>query len=193
MVMQYIAGQDLGDFLQANGALPLSQVHAIAQDVASALDYAHAQGVVHRDIKASNVMLEPVTATGQGTKSFRAVLMDFGLVKIMGGGTRLTQQGMMGTLDYIAPEQIQDSAEVDARADVYAFGVLVYQMLTGELPFKNHNPGALILAHLQQPAPDPRALAPSLSEGTAHAICQALAKHPTDRLPSAGTLAAALA
>jgi serine/threonine protein kinase len=81
---------------------------------------------------------------------------------------------------------------VDARADVYAFGILIYQMLTGELPFKNANPGALILAHLQQPAPDPRILAPSLSEGTAHAIRQALAKQPTNRLPSAGALAAAM-
>src|SRR5258707_13072112 len=101
-------------------------------------------------------MLEPVTTTGQHDKMYRGVLMDFGIAKIVGSGTRLTQGGMMGTLEYIAPEQIQDSAEVDGRADIYALGILVYQMLTGLFPFQNGNPGALLMWHLHQPPPDPR-------------------------------------
>ncbi len=193
MVMEFVSGQDLSDFLQANGRLELSQELAILREVASALDYAHNQGIVHRDIKASNIMLEPITATGQAEKSYRAVLMDFGIAKIVGGGTRLTQHNMMGTLDYIAPEQIQAAAEVDGRADVYALGVLTYQLLIGELPFKTNNPGALLLAHLQQPPPDPRSTLPDLPEKVAKAILRALAKSPTERYATAGEFIAAMA
>src|SRR5579859_1268885 len=192
MVMEFVAGQDLSDFLRANGRLAIAQAMPILREVASALDYAHSQGIVHRDIKASNIMLEPVTATGQSEKTYRAVLMDFGIAKIVGGGTRLTQHNMMGTLDYIAPEQIQAAAEVDGRADVYALGVLTYQLLTGELPFKTNNPGALLLAHLQQPAPDPRTICPDLPEKAAKAILRALAKSPAERYATAGEYVAAL-
>ncbi len=193
MVMEFVGGQDIADFLRASGRLGLSQALPILNEVASALDYAHGQGIVHRDIKASNIMLEPITATGQTEKTYRAVLMDFGIAKIVGGGTRLTQHNMMGTLDYIAPEQIQAAAEVDGRADVYALGVLTYQLLTGELPFKTNNPGALLLAHLQQPAPDPRTVMPDLSESAAKAILRALAKSPTERYATAGEFVAAVA
>ncbi len=87
----------------------------------------------------------------------RPVLTDFGIAKIRSRQTGLTKTGTVGTLDYMAPEQIVSSREVDGRADVYALGVMLYQMLTGALPFTGDNPGAVILAHLQQTPPDPRA------------------------------------
>ena len=118
---------------------------------------------------------------------YRAVLTDFGIAKIVGGNTVLTNTGgVIGTFDYIAPEQIQASADIDGRADVYAFGVMVYQMLTGELPFKYNNAGALLIAHMTQPPPDPRNLTPDLSDNAAQAIQQAMAKRPEDRFGTAG-------
>ncbi len=193
MVMEYIHGQSLSAILKERGRLPLSEALPLLRDVASALDYAHALGVIHRDIKPSNVMVEPITVTGDG-RTVRAVLMDFGVAKLAAVGTRLTQTGMMvGTLDYIAPEQIQGAAEVDARADVYSLGVMAYQMLTGEMPFKHSNPGALLMAHLLEPPPNPRTLLPEIPESAAEAIVQAMAKKPAERFASAGEFVAALA
>lgn len=192
MVMEYIAGPDLGTWINERGRLPLTQALPLIRQIASALDYAHAQGLVHRDIKPSNIMLDPVTAVRSGDIGYRAVLMDFGLAKIVGGSAHLTQAGVIGTFGYIAPEQIRAAADVDHRADVYSFGVVVYQMLTGQLPFKQQHPSALLLAHLTQPPPDPRQSAPDLPKSVAEVLNHALAKDPADRYPSAGAFALAL-
>jgi tRNA A-37 threonylcarbamoyl transferase component Bud32 len=193
MVMEYIPGQELGDLIRQEGALPLEQVRAYVRDIASALDYAHSADVVHRDVKASNVMLQPVTSLGPDEATHRAVLMDFGIVKIRGDATKITRAGLMGTLDYIAPEQIKASSEVDGRADVYSLGVMTYQMLTGDLPFEHSNAAALLIAHLQHPPPDPRTLRPNLPDQIAEAVMRAMAKEPGDRFQTAGELARALA
>lgn len=200
MVMDYIAGQDLAHRMRGAGPLPLAQVGSLARDIASALDYAHAQGLVHRDVKPSNVMLESVTndhplrSTVDGPPSVQAVLMDFGIAKILSNSnTGPTRSGMIGTLDYMAPEQINASAAIDGRADVYSLGVMVYQMLTGQLPFTGESPGAVLMAHLQQTIPDPRALRPDLPARYAEAIQRALAKDPAQRCPTAGELATGLA
>ncbi len=191
--MEYIAGKDLSQHMQATGAMPLTQVLPIMRDIASALDYAHGQGLVHRDIKPSNVMLENDVRQIGNLPYLRAVLMDFGIAKILGGNLGDTKSGMMmGTLDYMSPEQIRSAGEVDRRADIYALGIMAYQMVTGQLPFKANDLGGLIMAHLQQAAPDPRSLAPSLSEHAAEAILRALAKDPRERFVSAGEFVGAM-
>ena len=187
LVIEYLEGEDLGRRLKARGKLSLEDSLAILGQMCGALDHAHGQGIIHRDIKPSNVMLVP-EGTGE-----RAVLMDFGIAKLVGSQTMMTHTGgMVGTFDYVAPEQIQSAADVDGRADIYALGILAYQMLTGELPFKHPNPGGLLIAHLTQPPPDPRQLSPEIPSTTAHAILKALAKKPAERFSSAGEFYAAL-
>jgi eukaryotic-like serine/threonine-protein kinase len=191
MVMEYIAGSDLAQLLAERGPLPLAQALSILRDIASALDYAHAEDLVHRDIKPSNVMLSSITPEIGQTP--RAILTDFGIAKLLTPGSRATRTGaMIGTLDYMAPEQIRDAGEVDARADVYALGVMLFQMLTGRLPFTSESPAAVVLAHLSETPPDPRILLPALPDSVALAILCALAKDPAERYQTAGALVAAL-
>jgi hypothetical protein len=191
MVMEYLAGNDLGQFMAETGPLSLDQAQPLLQDVAKALDYAHAQGLLHRDVKPANIMLEPLTAGEQSRQ--RAILTDFGMVKLRAGKSdALKTGGSMGTPAYMAPEQIQGSEHIDHRADIYALGVTLYQMLTGRLPFADDNPAALVLAHLQLPPPDPRTLVPALSDSVAGAVLRALAKNPEQRYPTAGELVEAL-
>jgi serine/threonine-protein kinase len=186
MVMEYIEGQDLGDLLRERGRLPLHEALPLLQEIASALDYAHHHGVVHRDIKPSNVMVAQESASGAG-RSYRAVLMDFGLAKLYAALTQLTEtERILGTLGYIAPEQIKGASEVDRRADLYSFGVMTYEILTGQLPFKHNNPGALVMAHLVQVPPDPRELVPDLPREVAEAIMRAMAKDPDARYATVG-------
>jgi tRNA A-37 threonylcarbamoyl transferase component Bud32 len=190
MVMEYLDGQNLADRLRSTGACSLDEVREVIGEIADALDYAHQQGIIHRDIKPSNVMLVPNTATG--SRGERAVLMDFGIARMVGGMTKLTNTGLAGTFDYISPEQIRDAQDFDGRVDVYSLGVVAFQMLTGKLPFTASNPGALLIAHLQQPAPDPRSLQPDLSEEVAAAVLKALEKDPAKRFVSAGAMAKAI-
>jgi tRNA A-37 threonylcarbamoyl transferase component Bud32 len=187
MVMEYLNGKDLSVFLRAHGRLSLQQTLALVQQIAAALDYAHSQGLIHRDIKPSNVLLDTSNI------DLRAILTDFGIAKILNSQTAMTRTGnVMGTFDYIAPEQIQESAILDGRADIYALGVMAYQMLTGELPFKHNNPGALLIAHLTQPPPDSCNLVPDLSKSVCNAVRQAMAKKPDERFATASEFAAAL-
>lgn len=179
IVMEFLTGPDLRNLLKAQERLGLEECLPLLRDVASALDYAHQRGLVHRDIKPSNVMLDSTS------QPVRAVLTDFGIAKIADAQTRITASGVLGTFDYIAPEQIQSSGEVDSRADIYALGVMTYQMLTGHMPFERSNTGALLLAHLNSPPPDARELVPDLPRNTAHAIQRAMDKKPTERFENA--------
>ena len=192
IVMEYMTGETLSSILKARGRLSLEESLPLLQDLALALDYAHAQGIVHRDIKASNVMVEPTTDSKDGHIR-RAVLMDFGIAKILQAQTVVTREGdVMGTFDYIAPEQIQETAAVDGRADIYALGVMVYLMLTGELPFKQNSLSALIFAHLNQPPPDACLAVPNLSEEICAALQRAMAKKPEERFVTASEFVVAL-
>ncbi|MEW5869964.1 MAG: protein kinase [Chloroflexota bacterium] len=203
MIMEYIRGQDLAKLIREHSPLDMSLTIEILSQLAGALDYAHDQGLVHRDIKPSNVLLEDLSPEGETDSAetlpptplslFRVVLTDFGIAKILGTDTAATQTGiLMGTLDYMAPEQIRSSGHVDHHADIYALGVMAFQMLTGQLPFAADNPGAVMLAHLQTPPPDPRQIKPDLTEGVAQTILRALDKEPAERFHSAGELTQAL-
>ncbi|MCU0498968.1 MAG: serine/threonine protein kinase [Anaerolineae bacterium] len=185
MVMEYLEGTTLAECLE-HGKLPLQQVQQILLEVASALDYAHERGLVHRDIKPSNIMLQKQP---DGTE--RAILMDFGIVKLNtldGSGNALTRTGAIGTLEYSAPEQIMNSKTVDHRADLYALGVTAYQMLTGKPPFHG-SLGEVVFAHLQQPPPDPSEVVSEIPPNIAYAVMRAMAKDPADRFASAGEFA----
>jgi protein kinase-like protein len=187
LAMEYIEGEELAKRLKANGALSLDDTRDILIGLASALDYAHEQGFVHRDIKPSNVMLR----RSRDGETWEGVLMDFGVAKIREAQTGLTGTGAIGTIDYMAPEQIMSAKEVDGRADVYALGVMAYEMLTGERPFKG-SAAQIMFAHIQQPAPDPRDVKDNLPSSAAYAIKRALAKKPEERFATAGEFAAAL-
>jgi serine/threonine-protein kinase len=192
MVMEYISGPDLSNFLREHGRLTLAHALPLFQDIANALDYAHAQGIVHRDIKPSNVMLRPVPASFQRELLYQAVLMDFGIARIVDTSTRLTRTGVLGTMAYIAPEQIKAAIDVDGRADIYSLGVMIYEILTGRLPFNYQNPGALLIAHLHQPPPEIHAEVPDLPSEISDVLQQAMAKSPDERYKTAGELVQAL-
>lgn len=187
MVMEYLNGANLSAYLKQNGRMPLAAALPILREVADALDYAHAAGLVHRDVKPSNIMLD---TKGNTT---RAVLTDFGISKITNAHTNITASAaVLGTFDYIAPEQIQGAEEIDGRADVYALGVMTYQLLTGSLPFKRPSAGALLLAHMTTPPPDAREAIPTLSRHAATAIQRAMAKKPEDRFATASEFVLAM-
>ncbi len=187
IVMELLSGPDLNRLLKDEGRLSLSRTVDLLSGIASALDYAHQNGLVHRDIKPSNVMLD------SSTDPSRSVLTDFGIAKLTGAHTRITNTGMVGTFDYIAPEQIQASADVDGRADVYALGVMTYQMITGRLPFERPNTGALLLAHLNAPRPDAREIVHDIPRHVSFAIQQAMDKNANARYATAGDFLSMLA
>ncbi|MCU0500003.1 MAG: serine/threonine protein kinase [Anaerolineae bacterium] len=187
MVMEFLEGMTLGHHLKRHGVFSLDDTRQIVGDLANALGYAHEQGVIHRDIKPANVMIHP-----QDT-GFKTVLMDFGIVKLIGTGTTgVTRTEIIGTVDYIAPEQAASSKQIDGRADQYALGVMVYEMLTGCLPFTSDNPLQMLLNHLQALPPDPRTINPAIPETTAFAILRALSKDPGDRFNTIHDFAQAL-
>ncbi|OGO07863.1 MAG: hypothetical protein A3K46_01505 [Chloroflexi bacterium RBG_13_60_9] len=190
MAMEYIPGRDLAYRMNQARKLPLAQVWWVASDLASALDYAHGRGIVHRDVKPSNVLLEPIAKIDRAgsktaSKLHRAVLTDFGIAKILEGGDRSTRGGMFGTVEYMSPEQIRAEAEIDGRADIYAMGVMLFEMLTGRLPFPAENPSAMVIAHLDTAPPDPREFSPELPEKVALAILRAMAKPREERFSTA--------
>jgi hypothetical protein len=194
LVMEYVDGKDLTNFLREHpGPIPLVQALPILQNVASALDYAHKQGLVHRDVKPSNILLEIVTASHTSQISYRAILTDFGIAKLVAGTVSNTGMGMMGTVDYMAPEQIQSARTVDYFADIYALGVLAYRMITGVLPFTGEHPGEILAGHLHKPVPDPGLFVEGLSRHVSGTLERALAKEPTDRFSTAREMVAALA
>ncbi len=183
-------GQDLSAFIKQTGFLTLDRATGILDDCSAALDYAHKRQLVHRDVKPSNILLRHKEDPADRER-LQAVLTDFGLAKIENARTRLTTTGAMGSIDYMAPEQIKSASEVDQRADIYALGIVAYEMLTGERPFKG-NAGQVLFAHLNQPLPDPRSVQPDIPDHISSAVKKALEKQPDERFQTAGEFATAL-
>lgn len=191
IVMEYLTGDTLSQVLEKSERLSLDESLPLLEDLASALDYAHGQGVIHRDIKPSNVIIEPATTLTNG-RTRRAILMDFGIARFVSENTMITASGdVLGTADYISPEQIHGITNLDSRTDLYSFGVMTYQMLTGRKPFERNNTWAMIRSHLEEPPPDPRIHVP-MPEHVAEAILKALAKKPEERFSSVGEFVAEL-
>ena len=181
IVSQYVEAGTLKDML----GQPMDSHRAaeIISQIAEALDYAHARGVIHRDVKPSNVLMD------RGTW---VLLTDFGLAKMVEASQALTASGVgVGTPAYMSPEQGQ-GMKVDARSDVYSLGIVLYEMLTGRVPFEAETPMAVVIKHITHPLPLPRQINPNIAESVERVVLKALAKKPEDRFASTGEMAAAL-
>jgi predicted Ser/Thr protein kinase len=181
ITMRYVEGTDLRAVIEGEGRLAPPRAVEILAELTAALDAAHAHGLVHRDVKPANVL---IAREGQREHVY---LTDFGLAKLAASGGR-TRAGMfVGTLDYAAPEQLEGQ-RVDARTDVYAAGCVLYQMLTGSLPFPQEHEAAIMWAHMSAEPRSVQELVPSLPGELDAVIARAIAKHPDDRYASAGDL-----
>lgn len=178
MVMEFIDGATLKRRIEAASAhgqrLPIPEVINIVKDVGSALAYAHKRGVIHRDVKPANVMLD---------SAGRVTLTDFGIAKILAGPQYTASGTMVGTPAYMAPE-VGLGQPGDARSDIYSLGVMLYQLLTGQLPYDADTPVALVLKHVNDPLPLPRSINPEIPEGLERILLKALTKDPADRYQS---------
>ena len=184
-VMPLVTGETLRDRIARVGPLPVGDVRQITTDVAAALDYAHRHGVVHRDVKPANILLDEEHAT----------IADFGIAhRALGNGAdQLTTAGMIiGTPTYMSPEQSTGSRDVDARTDIYALGCVAFEMLAGVPPFRGPNVTAIVAQHLQAPVPSVRELRRELAPAVDDVLWKALAKDPTARYATARDFSAAL-
>jgi len=182
-VMDFVTGTDLRQVLLKTGALDANRATALLEQFASALDAAHARGLVHRDVKPANILI----TVRDGEE--HAYLTDFGLAKRFDTASALTAKGLVvGTVDYMAPEQIT-GAHTDARTDIYALGCVFYQMLTGKVPYERENSVATLFAHVHEPPPPLGGAVADSYPTFAPVIEKAMAKEPSDRYFSAGDFA----
>jgi serine/threonine-protein kinase len=189
IAMRYVAGQDVRALIDRDGKLPAARTVEIIAQVASALDVAHANGLVHRDVKPANMLL---AATSDGTTAHHAYLSDFGLSKQSLSSPSLTRTGQfLGTLDYMSPEQIS-GRPVDGKTDLYALGCTAFEMLTGQPPFRREANLAVMWAQVSAEPPSIRRWRPELSPAVDDVIGTALAKSPDDRQSTCTEFANAL-
>ncbi len=182
LALRFVDGPNLGALLRERGPLEVAEAVQIMTQVAEALDAAHDRGLVHRDVKPANVLLE------SHERGWHVYLADFGLAKPQDSDGEHTQAGeMLGTVDYMAPEQIEGGA-LDRRADVYAFGCMLYRCLTGEAPYKRETQSATLLAHVNAPVPVPSDKIAGLPDALDVVVARAMEKTPDNRAHSAGAL-----
>lgn len=184
LVMELLRGRDLSLVAHEDGELPFTRIVDVLRQVLAALGEAHALGIVHRDLKPENIVLQPQRRGGDLVK-----VLDFGLAKLRVDvpGPSVTSPGIVcGTPDYMAPEQGRGD-HIDGRSDLYAVGVILFQLLTGRLPFEGDSPTQVVMMHLSVPAPDPRQIAPrrNIPAAIAEVVKKALAKSPNDRFGDA--------
>ncbi|HEX8502431.1 MAG TPA: serine/threonine-protein kinase [Pyrinomonadaceae bacterium] len=195
LVMEYLRGRTLKDVVRSGGPMTLARASEIVRQVAGALEAAHHEGVVHRDLKSDNIMLEEATG-GDWAK-----VLDFGIAKIQQTERSVheTDPGLtapnliIGTPQYMSPEQCSQASDIDARSDIYSFGVIIYELLAGHVPFTGDSPTAIMMKHIQEPPPSILEERKDLPAEVGRVIARALAKRPEDRFQKASELAAALA
>jgi len=186
LTMEFVEGTSLKQLISSRGKLPVPVTLTVGKQLCRALEVAHAEGVIHRDIKPQNMVVEP--------NGFLKV-MDFGIARLANPpkGKGLTEAGMsIGTPDYMSPEQLS-GLEVDARADLYAAGVVLFECVTGRVPFEAETTWALVAKHLEEQPPDPRSLNGDVPEALATLILKAMAKEPAQRYATASEMHDALA
>lgn len=181
IVMAYINGGTLADVI-AKGPMEPDEARRVTREMADALDFAHRKGVIHRDFKPGNVLLDDQQNT---------YLADFGLARMTESSSTITGTGILGTPTYMAPEQAEPR-DLTPAADVYALGVTIFQMLTGRAPYEAPTPMGVLMAHITQPIPNIRQVKPELPSAVQVVIDRSMAKSPDVRYPSAGALAHAL-
>src|SRR5512143_3484748 len=183
LVMRYLDAGTLKDRMEAGRPLPLAEIDRIFTQLSDALSYAHSHGVIHRDLKPSNALVDE-----QGN----IFLTDFGIAKLLESASpRLTQtDAIMGTPAYISPEQAK-AMPVDQRSDIYSLGIILYEMVTGRVPFVADTPLAVILQHVSDPLPLPSAIKRDIPESIERVILKALAKEPDDRYATTSEFLAA--
>jgi serine/threonine-protein kinase len=179
-VMAYVDGETLGQRIRNRGAIPPSELAGILREVAWGLAYAHGQGVVHRDVKADNILLE----RGSG----RALVADFGIASLVHTPGGKGSGEVLGTAEYMSPEQASGSP-IDHRSDIYSLGVVAFYSLAGRLPFEADSAAAMLAKHITQPAPLIRDVCDGVPSKLAHAVDRCLIKNPADRFPKAEDLA----
>src|SRR5438477_2537054 len=187
LVMEYLDGTTLKEVIKADGPMALERVVEIVRQVTGALDVAHQQGVVHRDLKSDNIMLSQTNGDDW------AKVLDFGIAKIQqGDGARdvdITAANLViGTPQYMSPEQCSQSAEIDARSDIYSLGIIIYEMLAGSVPFTGESPTVIMMKQVQDAPPSLLAMRADLPAGVGAVVARALEKNPAERFPSAGEL-----
>ncbi len=182
-VMAFVEGESFADRMRDRGKLPPGEVAQILREVAWALAYAHARGVIHRDVKPENILIEKGTG--------RALVTDFGIARDV-SASRLTADGtVLGTVHYMSPEQVSNDS-LDGRSDLYALGVVGFHALTGRLPFDEPSASAVLVAHVTKPAPRVRDVSPEIPATLAAVIDRCLMKEPAARYGSGENLAEAL-
>jgi len=178
IAMEYVEGENLKEYIRRHSRLEAPRALEIAAQVCDALEYAHAHGIVHRDIKPQNILL---------TREGRVKVTDFGIARAMSSAT-ITQTGtVLGSVQYLSPEQARGAA-VGPSTDIYSLGVVLFEMVTGTLPFEGDSPIATALAHVNQTPPPPRGLAPALPVRVEGIILFALAKSPSRRYRTPGEM-----